>query len=96
VPAVTRAVASGDRGLGVPYHGTKFSLTKISLFDERLKFQAPLTKEVLKLVSGLKHFSKRNPTELCFSFLSSFNLIHICSMPIYWLQREKKEREEER
>jgi hypothetical protein len=83
VPALTRAVASGARGLGVRDHGTKFSLTKISLFDERLKFQIPLIKEVLKLVLGLKHFSKRNPTELCFNFLSSFNLIQICSTPIY-------------
>jgi hypothetical protein len=61
-------------------HGTKFSLTKISLF-ERLKFQAPMTKEGLKLVLGLKRFSKENPTKLCFSSLSSFNLIEICSMP---------------
>jgi hypothetical protein len=41
-------------------HGTKFSLTKISLF-ERIKFQASLTKERLKLVMGLKLFSKENP-----------------------------------
>jgi hypothetical protein len=76
---------------GAWIHGTKFSLTKISLF-ERLKFQAPLTKEGLKLVLGLKCFSKENPTKLCFSSLSSFILIEICSMPIYWLEREKRER----
>jgi hypothetical protein len=43
-------------------------LTKISLF-ERLKFQAPLTKEGLKLVLRLP-FSKGNPTKHCFSSLS--------------------------
>jgi hypothetical protein len=55
--------------VGAWIHGTKFSLTKISLF-ERIKFQAPLTKEGLKLVLGLKRFSKENPTKLCFSSLS--------------------------
>jgi hypothetical protein len=52
--------------VGAWIHRTKFSLTKmeISLF-ERLKFQAPLTKEGLKLVLGLKHFSEENPTKLC-------------------------------
>jgi hypothetical protein len=40
-----------------------------------------VTKEGLKLVLGLKRFSKGNPTKLCFSSLSSFNLIEICNMP---------------
>jgi hypothetical protein len=59
---------------GAWIHGTKFSLTKISLF-ERLKFQAPMIKDGLKLVLWLKCFSKGNPTKLCFSSLSSFNFI---------------------
>jgi hypothetical protein len=45
------------------------------------KVPSTLTKEGLKLVLGLKRFSKENPTELYFSSLSSFNLIEICSMP---------------
>jgi uncharacterized protein YukJ len=77
---------------GVRTHGTKFSLIKISLF-ERLNFQAPLTKEGLKLVFGLKRFS--NPTKLCFSSLSSFNLIEICSMP-HLLAREGEKGERKR
>jgi hypothetical protein len=79
---------------GAWIHGTKFSLTKISLF-ERLKFQAPLTKEGLKLVLGLKCFSKENPTKLCFSSLSSFILIEICSMP-HLLAREGEKGERKR
>jgi hypothetical protein len=70
-------------------------LTKISLF-ERLKFQAPLTKEGLKLVLGLKHFSKENPTKLYFSSLSLFiNLIEICSIP-HLLAGEGEEGERKR
>jgi hypothetical protein len=45
------------------------------------KVPSTLTKEGLKLVLGLKRFSKENPTELYFSSLFSFNLIEICSMP---------------
>jgi hypothetical protein len=77
---------------GAWIHGTKFSLTKISLF-ERLKFQALLTKEGLKLVLGLKRFGKEYPTKLCFSSLSSSNLIEICSMPhLLAVEGEKGER----
>jgi hypothetical protein len=79
---------------GAWIHETKFSLTKISLF-ERLKFQALLSKEGLKLVLGLKCFSKENPTKLCFSSVSSFILIKICSMP-HLLAREGERGERKR
>jgi hypothetical protein len=69
-------------------------VTKISLF-ERLKFQALLTKEGLNLNLGLKRFSKGNSTKLCFSSLSSFNLIKICSMS-YLLAREGEKGERKR
>ena len=45
---------------GAWIQGTYFSLTKNSLF-KRLKFQAPLTKEGLKLVLRLKFFSQGYP-----------------------------------
>ena len=45
---------------GAWIQGTYFSLTKNSLF-KRLKFQAPLTKEGLKLVLRLKKFSQGYP-----------------------------------
>jgi hypothetical protein len=76
---------------GAWIHETKFSLTKISLF-ERLTLQAPLTKEGLKLFWRLKFFSKGNPTKLCFSSLSSFNLIEICGMPHLLAGEGEKER----
>jgi hypothetical protein len=41
-------------------------MTYFSLF-EGLKFQAPLTKERLKLVLGLKFFSQGNPTKMWIS-----------------------------
>jgi hypothetical protein len=45
---------------GAWIHETKFSLTKISLF-ESLKFQAPLIKDGLKLVFRLKLFFVGEP-----------------------------------
>jgi hypothetical protein len=42
-------------GCGCLIHGTKFSLNKIILF-EKLKLQAPLTKEGLRLSLGTKMF----------------------------------------
>jgi hypothetical protein len=48
-------------------------------------FQAHLSKEGLKLVLGLKRFSKENPTKLYFSSLSSFSLVEICSVPHLWV-----------
>ena len=45
---------------GAWIQGTYFSLTKNGLF-KRLKFQAPMTKERLKLVLRLKKFSQGYP-----------------------------------
>ena len=54
---------------GAWIQGTYFSLTKNSLF-KRLKFQAPLTKEGLKLVLRLKNFSRGTPNKMWISPLS--------------------------
>ena len=54
---------------GAWIQGTYFSLTKNSLF-KRLKFQAPLTKEGLKLVLRLIFLVRGTPTKMWISPLS--------------------------
>jgi hypothetical protein len=93
-PCFTFTRRLGLLAVGIWIHETKFSPTKISLF-ERLKFQSLLTKEGAKTSLETNFLSKGASTKLCFSSFSSFNLIEICSMP-HLLEGEGEKGEGER